>query len=170
MISVALRWLDDARNTGQKVSQSAESVAKRRKVKAHLWVTGSHLTPVTINTIIDMCCFGPFLCPKGSEAYPSKSKPGTSNQLFWSAEHNRCLRKYPSDHPWEVNWRKIRGQHDKGQQHREPLRGISASERVSERTSENLWKPLKTSKNLWQPLRTSENLLQQKFTSDRSAS
>ena len=33
-------------------------------------------------------------------------------------------------------------------------RGKSASERVSERTSENLRKPLKTSKNLWKPLKT----------------
>ena len=35
-----------------------------------------------------------------------------------------------------LSWRKIKGQHDQGQQDREPLRGKSASERVSERTSE----------------------------------
>ena len=46
-----------------------------------------------------------------------------------------------------VFWRKIKGQQD-----REPLRGKSASERVSERSSE---KPLKTLKK---PLKTSETL------------
>ena len=35
-------------------------------------------------------------------------------------------------------WRNIKGQHDEGQQDQEPLRGKSASERVSEKTSENL--------------------------------
>ena len=43
------------------------------------------------------------------------------------------------------NWRKMKGQHYWGQQDRELLRGKSASERVSERTSE---KSLKTSENL----------------------
>ena len=36
----------------------------------------------------------------------------------------------------------------------EPLRGKSASEKVTERTSENIWK---NSENLWKPLKTSEN-------------
>ena len=35
-------------------------------------------------------------------------------------------------------WRKTKGQHNEGQQDRGPLRGKSSSERVSERTSENL--------------------------------
>ena len=36
------------------------------------------------------------------------------------------------------NCKSFKGQHDQGQQDREPLTGKSASERVSERTSENL--------------------------------
>ena len=46
----------------------------------------------------------------------------------------------PGRHSWwpflpQINghWRKIKGQHDYGQQDREPLRGKSASERTSER-------------------------------------
>ena len=63
----------------------------------------------------------------------------------------------------DLDWRKFKGQHELGQQDWEPLRGKSASERVSERTSENLSKKpenlSKTSQNLWKPLKTSENLL-----------
>ena len=53
-----------------------------------------------------------------------------------------------------TDWRKFKGQHDYGRRDWEPLRGKSASQRVSERTSENLWK---VSKNLWKSLKTSEN-------------
>ena len=35
--------------------------------------------------------------------------------------------------PGDTPWREIKGQHDEGQQDREPRRGKSASERVSER-------------------------------------
>ena len=34
---------------------------------------------------------------------------------------------------FRINWRKIKGQHDLGEQDRGPLTGKSASERVSER-------------------------------------
>ena len=39
---------------------------------------------------------------------------------------------------YRVFWRKIKGQHDEGQQDRESPRGKSSSQRVSKRTSEDL--------------------------------
>ena len=48
--------------------------------------------------------------------------------IDYSDSHGRATKDRPQI------WRNIKGQQEQGQQDREPLRGKSASERVSERT------------------------------------
>ena len=43
---------------------------------------GSDLHPFITNPVFPLCCFGPFLCPRDSEAFTSNSEPGATNRLF----------------------------------------------------------------------------------------
>ena len=51
------------------------------------------------------------------------------------SQEKEVLQRDPAD---DTSWRKKKGKHDDGQQDRESPRRKSSSERVSERTSENL--------------------------------